>query len=243
MLLLSVSPLKPASSMANREGFVIIIIAFLIHLPFVLDVPNWWINNLYLYYPVRGTTRNVSIGVALLLFPLFGLIADVYLTRYKMLQLSLLMVVFILVVTLTGGMAATLAVQFLNYRPTYYNILSISIVLAGLVTSIGVFEANAIQFGMDQLLEASSDQLSAFVHWYFWATHLGQPLVFVTAGIVALTGESIFQEAVLDQMSVRCLPYITLGMIILLLWMNSLAMSSWLFHHRKETHVHCQGRD
>ena len=91
MLLLSVSPLKPASSMANREGFVLIIIAFLIHLPFVLDVPNWWINNLYLYHPVRGTTRNVSIGVALLLFPLFGLIADVYLTRYRMLQLSLLM--------------------------------------------------------------------------------------------------------------------------------------------------------
>ena len=106
--------------------------------------------------------------------------------------------------------------------------------MAGLVTSIGVFEANAIQFGMDQLLEASSDQLSAFVHWYFWATHLGQQLVFVAAVTVALTGELIFQEAVLDQMSVRYLPYVTLGVIIVLLWMNFLAMSSWFFHHKKK---------
>ena len=29
-----------------------------------------------------------------------------------------------------------------------------------------MFESNAIQFGMDQMLEASSEQLSSFIHWY-----------------------------------------------------------------------------
>ena len=28
-----------------------------------------------------------------------------------------------------------------------------------------LFKANAIQFGMDQLVVASSDQLSSFIHW------------------------------------------------------------------------------
>ena len=37
---------------------------------------------------------------------------------------------------------------------------------------LGMFESNAIQFGMDQMLEASSEQLSSFVHWYFWCAHL-----------------------------------------------------------------------
>ena len=39
-----------------------------------------------------------------------------------------------------------------------------------------MFESNAIQFGMDQMLEASSEQLSSFIHWYFWCAHIG-PLV------------------------------------------------------------------
>ena len=32
------------------------------------------------------------------------------------------------------------------------------------VTSVGIFEVNAIQFGRDQLMEATSDQLRAFIH-------------------------------------------------------------------------------
>ena len=35
--------------------------------------------------------------------------------------------------------------------------------------SLGMFEAVGIQFGMDQMVEASSDQISAFTHWYYWS--------------------------------------------------------------------------
>ena len=50
-------------------------------------------------------------------------------------------------------------------------------------TELGMFESNAIQFGMDQMLEASSEQLSSFIHWYFWCAHIG-PLVlfYITMG-------------------------------------------------------------
>ena len=35
---------------------------------------------------------------------------------------------------------------------------------------------------MDQLLEASSTQLSAFIHWYFWNMHIGPLLSFYVVG-------------------------------------------------------------
>ena len=43
--------------------------------------------------------------------------------------------------------------------------VSIIITLLGL----GMFESTAIQFGMDQLLEASSNHLSTFIEWYYWS--------------------------------------------------------------------------
>ena len=47
------------------------------------------------------------------------------------------------------------------------------LILACVMVSIGLFEANAIQFGMDQLLEASSTQLMQCIHpLHFWSTHL-----------------------------------------------------------------------
>ena len=37
--------------------------------------------------------------------------------------------------------------------------------------ALGMFEATAVQFGLDQMLEDSSDQLSTFIQWYYWAVN------------------------------------------------------------------------
>ena len=47
-----------------------------------------------------------------------------------------------------------------------------------LITGIGLFEASAIQFGMDQLLEAPTPKLIAFIQWYYWSQNLGGLVVF-----------------------------------------------------------------
>ena len=46
------------------------------------------------------------------------------------------------------------------------------VIVIGLLR-IGLFESTAIQFSMDQMLEASSDKLSTFIHWYYWSSNLG----------------------------------------------------------------------
>ena len=43
--------------------------------------------------------------------------------------------------------------------------------------ALGMFEATAVQFGMDQMLEDSSDQLSTFIQWYYWGSKLGRLLL------------------------------------------------------------------
>ena len=51
------------------------------------------------------------------------------------------------------------------------------------LAGLGMYEANAIQFGMDQMLEASSEQLSSFIHWYFWCVHTGPLIVFLLCNV------------------------------------------------------------
>ena len=57
------------------------------------------------------------------------------------------------------------------------NVVAVVFIVTGM-TGLGMYEANAIQFGMDQMIEASSKQLSSFIHWYFWCCHVGSLLFF-----------------------------------------------------------------
>ena len=50
-----------------------------------------------------------------------------------------------------------------------------------------MFEANAIQLGLDQLLEAPTPKLIAFIHWYYWAQNVGRLVLMYTLGIGLLT--------------------------------------------------------
>ena len=54
------------------------------------------------------------------------------------------------------------------------------VVLFGVAITVGIglFEANAIQFGLDQLLEAPTPKLITFIHWYYWSQNVGGLVVF-----------------------------------------------------------------
>ena len=54
------------------------------------------------------------------------------------------------------------------------------IVLLGVAITVGIslFEANAIQFGLDQLLEAPTPKLITFIHWYYWSQNVAGLVVF-----------------------------------------------------------------
>ena len=110
---------------------------------------------------------TISQGISYILYPLFGWIADVRVTYYRMINISL---VSVLISSLF--MFTVLKPDITKYVFIRNLIFQATIVIVGVI-GFGMYEANAIQFGMDQMLEASSEQLSSFIHWYYWSLHVG----------------------------------------------------------------------
>ena len=96
---------------------------------------------------------------------------------------SFLVIAFGSVMLLTATVPCVLNSDLLRSWPLL-GIAGLAVLLQ--IIGLGMFEANAIQFGMDQMLEASSYQLSTFIHWYFWALHVGSLIMFY--GAIAFFG-------------------------------------------------------
>ena len=123
---------------------------------------------------------------AYLLYPLLGWLSDVYFTRYKVIRLAFI------IMCITGVTSVSMSVAVLvNINLVYPGVSATLLLLLAIpeiismLLSLGLFEANAIQFGMDQLLESSSDQLSSFIQWYYWSSYGGHFILFLlTAGMI-----------------------------------------------------------
>ena len=116
-------------------------------------------------------------GLMFLIYPLLGHLADVYLTRYRTLKCGL-------VILVTGGISVALwvlvtAIIDLNTIIGEVGEYAIGCLIGfGGTIGIGLFEANAIQFGLDQLLEAPTPKLISFIHWYYWSQNVAGLVVF-----------------------------------------------------------------
>ena len=155
--------------MENFGAFIVVAISCLIRVSIIG-------SDFVLYHTAKSKLElyfSVSQVVAYLLYPLLGWLSDTYFTRYKVIRLAFII--------LSATMAIFLVSDIVYISYNVFDFLTgvIAIVPGILFTlvSLGMFEANIIQFGMDQLLEATSSQLSAFIHWYFWSTHIGQMLM------------------------------------------------------------------
>ena len=121
-----------------------------------------------------------------LVYPLLGHLADVYLTRYRTLKCGLVIIVANLaVVSLCTAVSEIFNLEEVlkkvlhKYFIIFGGILVVIFAVAA-VAGVGLFEANAIQFGLDQLLEAPTPKLITFIHWYYWSQNVGGLVVFYT---------------------------------------------------------------
>ena len=133
------------------------------------------------------------LGITFLSYPLLGYIADVYLTRYRTLKCSF---IFLIVGCTIGLLLFLIAISVnLTEMSEKISILNGNIlssipnipVIALITTGVGLFEANALQFGLDQLLEAPTLKLIAFIHWYYWTHNVVQLVaMYLTIGWTAI---------------------------------------------------------
>ena len=109
---------------------------------------------------------SIARAITYLLYPVTGLLAELYCSRYKVMIVGN-------VIAVVGGAIAVpgvlllLITWFSAWGITVLKIATIGVILHQF--GLGLFEANAIQFGVDQLQFASNDDVSKFVNWYFWA--------------------------------------------------------------------------
>ena len=135
----------------------------------------------------------LGIGLLLLSYPLLGYIADVCLTRYRTLKCSItFLIVGCIILLVFSIIIMTVTMIFPTKTSLYKDVGTITIVcvsIAGVLinTGVGLFEANAIQFGLDQLLEAPTPKLIAFIHWYYWTQKVVQlAVIYITAGYIPI---------------------------------------------------------
>ena len=135
-------------------------------------------TNLMLYVVDIKTKAIVSSiqGLVFISYPLIGLLADIKLTRYQMIRLSCWA---IFIGHTVGIIICTIALvtDTLNHHPYNYKakllVISTAVIFVLMIVGKGMFESTVIQFGTDQMIEASSTQLSTFIHWYYWSLYIG----------------------------------------------------------------------
>ena len=114
------------------------------------------------------------LGLIFMLYPIGGLIADLRYGRYKVIKLSLINnLVGAIIMSVLGVLYGVETSK--NSTPLRVaNTVTVSIFVALFGLGIGGFQSNVVQFGLDQLLDASSEELSLFLHWLVWTEHIGE---------------------------------------------------------------------
>ena len=121
-------------------------------------------------------------GLMFLVYPLLGHIADACLNRYQTIKWSFAPVIggkTGLWICIIAGIVFTVTKVLNPASPSYYLLAIIpAISIFVNIIGVGLYESNIIQFGLDQLLEAPTRKLIAFIHWYYWAQSIGSLLSF-----------------------------------------------------------------
>ena len=123
---------------------------------------------------------NLLQGLAYLLYPVCGWIAEACFSNFKMIKWSFVILLMSSVTIVTLSIVNVIHPSYHITKHISGDVIAGTFILINTV-GLGMFESNAIQFGMDQMLEASSEQLSSFIHWYFWCAHIGPLVLFYIA--------------------------------------------------------------
>ena len=121
-------------------------------------------------------------GLMYLVYPLLGHLADVCLNRYRTIKWSFAHVICGRIVVLLSILIGIVIMVTTGWNLSLYPYSLLSIIpFIGFFVSIvgiGLYESNIIQFGLDQLLEAPTSKLIAFIHWFYWAQNIGSLISF-----------------------------------------------------------------
>ena len=112
----------------------------------------------------------VHYGILRLFYPVCGLIADVYIGRWRMIRTALqLLVTGYMIIVVLFALVVQSSIQIgSSWSNTIGGVAFLFVSIGG-----GAFEATIIPFGVDQLQGASSAEISSYFYSFYASTNLG----------------------------------------------------------------------
>ena len=101
-----------------------------------------------------------------LLYPIGGWLADSYLGRYKMVRYSTwIMWISMIAITVWFTMSGYLITGYSSGHPVLNKVIYATLIILAVI-GLGGFQANIVQLGIDQLVNASSIEITSFITSY-----------------------------------------------------------------------------
>ena len=156
-----------------------------------LTINFYTIPHIYSVKVLDGSVTYVMVAALMMFYPLSGFIADVCCGRFKTIIISQTLTTISFILVCIDALMTTNKNIGTSYK--FYYLLQgegvfilILLLLAFFLFSVGVigYQANFIQFGLDQLLEAPSAYLGLFAHYAIWAFNISYLLVIAAIDIM-----------------------------------------------------------
>ena len=127
-------------------------------------------------------TAYAFLAIVLFVYPFSGYLADIHCGRYKAVSRSLFLL-WIAMIFFSAVAIIVVTHDFKDFKLLKYSVsVGICVLFSVILTIVGLscYQANVIQLGLDQLLEAPSEKLGLFLHWLMWSYTLGEFLTLLS---------------------------------------------------------------
>ena len=152
--------------------------------------PNLYVALQHYFSIPTALLLSIVFGASaflLLFYPLAGCLADVKFGRYKATTNSLSVLSLLIAFTISAFVlflvSAIASQSCWTLIPTIITALIVAPFFLVFLSSIVVFSASVIQFGIDQLRDAPTEDSVTYINWYVWTYYLGVTMWKVSWGI------------------------------------------------------------
>lgn len=176
-------PLYKQKTFLSKGAILILLLNFLLWAGYGIPTVK---GNSYYFYKSLSSDQPPSYlrdTIAILSwFPatlVFGLLADIRYGRKKVVIFGMLLLWLAVTVDCIRVTVFYYSPNFLHKNELFYTLFIVDAVLSYVATA--AFLVNSVQLAIDQLIDASADQISSFIRWYIFTSVLGAWLFYILA--------------------------------------------------------------
>ena len=209
----------------TKAAIIIILVNIFVSVSYAIIISINVVGG-YLYNDMGHTSLTLYSFMAIvgLFYPVSGFLADVYCGRYRIIFIGVCLMFIastaFAVISMSSAMIVTqagrswcLTNHFITWLITIFAVIIIAVFVFGLVG----YQANFIQFGLDQLLEAPSMSLALFIHWLIWSKSLGQFVIQIVFAVIICELKSHIVNIYVDASVLSYMSLIMVAMNFLIL--------------------------